>query len=677
MSNVSHSDYWSNDIEEFNTRLTDNNPLLDFNMIRLASARRAISNFVRILTNKSIPVTFNGKESFTDGENVVLGASIIGKEDFDPAVGLALHEGSHILLTDFSLVRTIWMKVPREIYDITDVKNISKDVVGTTVKYIWNVIEDRFIDNYIYKNAPGYRGYYIALYKKYFHSDSVNEMLRSKMYREPSIEAYKRRICNLMNINTDLKALPELQLISQMIDIKNISRLANPIDRINLAYEVSLVIFRNVCADPIDQSAPDPTAISMPVSGSAKDDPATVLGGTETSASSSPPEKQNDIEFDLGNTTDMSKSKLTKIKNALDKQDDFLNGTTKKKKISPYQKTMLDAIDKSGMTIERVGKEAIEGQAISGIDCVVVRNLTKELLLSDGFPLKSNSYSNKPSDEMESAIRTGIIMGNLLGKKLLLRNENNVAKYMRRSEGNIDSRIIAELGINNDRIFYTNQTEKYNDAYIHICIDASASMGGMKWYKTMSTVVAICKACSMIENIRVEVSFRTTISTKRCTQNPYIIFAYDSAKDKFSKISNLFKYIEPNGFTPEGLLFEIVTKICQEKLTDQNCYFLNFSDGEPCLPYEAEDGKICHYTGEKATLHTRKQVNSIKDKGYRVLSYFIQSNGTRHDRQVLLENRLAYKNFKTMYGKDASFIDVKNVNAVANTINELFLKKVE
>ena len=71
-------------------------------LVALASYRRAISNFVSIVTGKSIPVEFNSSDnSYTTGEKVVLGSNLNDK-NFDVAVGLALHEGSHIKLTDFS-----------------------------------------------------------------------------------------------------------------------------------------------------------------------------------------------------------------------------------------------------------------------------------------------------------------------------------------------------------------------------------------------------------------------------------------------------------------------------------------------------------------------------------------------------------------------------------------------
>ncbi len=72
-------------------------------LYKLSATRRAIANFVQIVTQKNIPVTFASKsDSKTDGEKVILSADV--DDNFDVSVGLALHEGSHILLSDFKLL---------------------------------------------------------------------------------------------------------------------------------------------------------------------------------------------------------------------------------------------------------------------------------------------------------------------------------------------------------------------------------------------------------------------------------------------------------------------------------------------------------------------------------------------------------------------------------------------
>ena len=67
-------------------------------LVAIASYKRAISNFVNIVTGKNIPVKFASKGiSFTDNKTVTIGSNLNDKT-FDVAVGLALHESSHFII---------------------------------------------------------------------------------------------------------------------------------------------------------------------------------------------------------------------------------------------------------------------------------------------------------------------------------------------------------------------------------------------------------------------------------------------------------------------------------------------------------------------------------------------------------------------------------------------------
>ena len=108
-----YSSFWMNDDwDSRNTSIFDDDteittkPKTD--LVALAGYRRAISNFVTIVTGESdIKVKFNNNdESYTDGKTVVIGSKL-DDNLFDPSVGLALHEGSHILLSDFEFLKNI------------------------------------------------------------------------------------------------------------------------------------------------------------------------------------------------------------------------------------------------------------------------------------------------------------------------------------------------------------------------------------------------------------------------------------------------------------------------------------------------------------------------------------------------------------------------------------------
>ncbi len=700
-----YSEYWLDDFD-FEDDVSEN--AINTNLIKLAMARRAISNFVHILTNKSIPVYFNDSgDNSTCGKTVYISSDIVNKEDFDPAVGLALHEGSHVLLSDFDIFKTIWQKVPRELYTYGQRLQISKEDIHVLVKNILNYIEDRYIDNYVFKNAPGYRGYYNALYDKYFNSTKIDIMLKSDLYRVPSIASYEARIINFTNKNTDLDALPGLRDIAKIINLSDIERLKTTHDRLLVAYEVVAIILQNIIEAPTKQdkgqSASQNTeensesqgddsssSIGIPLDnkgGDSNKSPSNsnqnvddVLGGEDTTKVSTTDEQT--IKDNIGEDSKVSKTRTNQIKKSLDKQKDFLNGNIKKKKVSTKEKNILDAIEKSGMTLVSVGNTYVKSDGKYKVDCILVKKLTKELIDSKLFPLSMLDHKDKAyaSKEMVNAINEGFVKGAVLGRRLQVRNEVNTCKHMRKPTGRIDKRILSELSYDNENVFYNIDVDQYNKSYIHISVDASSSMGGNKWLTTMTAVTAICKAASMIDNVRVAVSFRSTFhSTSRSSEHPYVVIAYDSNIDKISKVKNLFPYIVPAGCTPEGMCFESIMNELPTS-TDDNYYFLNFSDGQPFMNYQDVSGVTVQYGGEQACIHTRSQVNKVRDKGYKILSYFIKEDYEALYSSYVMSSTnkdldAVRKQFKVMYGQNASFVNVKNIFDIAKTINKMFLNK--
>jgi ribulose bisphosphate carboxylase small subunit len=189
-------------------------------------------------------------------------------------------------------------------------------------------------------------------------------------------------------------------------------------------------------------------------------------------------------------------------------------------------------------------------------------------------------------------------------------------------------------------------------------------MGGDKWKNTMTAVVAICKAASMISGLDVVVSFRTTYhgaGGRSYNGQPLVAIGYDSRVDKFRKIELLWPNLYAGGTTPEGLCFEAIMKDFVPSTSNRDSYFLNFSDGMPMFGGDGFD-----YYGEEALQHTKRQVKEILKKGIKVMSYFIGGE---------YESDRNGNDFKTMYGNDAEFVDVTKVSSLAKTMNDLFLEK--
>lgn len=643
-------------------------------LIRLSSARRAVANYVSILTNQNIPVVFNDSAvNCTDGKLVYISSDITKKDNFDVAVGLALHEGSHIKYSDFELFKTVWMNVPRDIYNYTEKLSISKDEVGKTCQTILNYVEDRFIDYTVHRNAPGYRGYYDALYDEYFNNKVISDALDSDMYRTLSIDSYMYRIINLTNPNTNLKALPGLYDIAKELDLTNISRLTTPKDRLNVAYKIAEIVFKNINEhnqkqtgpgfDQNDSGVPD-NSNGMPGDGESGKSTDDVLGGTESTVTSD----NAAVTSDVGTDANVSKTKQSKIAKSFEKQKDFLAGKIKKKKVSKREKTMLDVLEKSQIDLVPVAQEMMKASGFVGsVECILVKNMTKELILSEEFPMSIGANNESSRTELQKNVDAGIVLGTKLGRRLQIRNEINIDKFTRRNLGKIDKRLMHELGFETDtNIFYSTFTNKYKKVNFHISVDASASMRGPKWNRTIKLCVALAKATSMIDNVDLTISFRTTMS-----YNPYIVVAYNSKVDKFSKIKNLFSYLIPVNTTPEGLCFEALMKFLPKADTNTNSYFVNISDGEPCFYYNNTSAGIAFsYRDKSACEHTRTQVRKIKESGYNIISYFV-SDYDSFGMEVLRQN------FKTMYGSDSHFINVENLNQIVKTVNGKMMEAID
>jgi len=95
--------------------------------------------------------------------------------------------------------------------------------------------------------------------------------------------------------------------------------------------------------------------------------------------------------------------------------------------------------------------------------------------------------------------------------------------------------------------------------------------------------------------------------------------------------------------------------------TDKESYFLNFSDGMPMF-----SNGVVDYYHDTAINHTKLMVKKIRERGIKVLSYYI---GDSYDGNRYMGD------FKRMYGKDSQFVDVTSVTAVSRTMNKKFLEK--
>ena len=669
-----YSSFWLDNGWDNNTSIFDEDlPVKKgVDLVALASYRRAISNFVSIVTGKTdIKVTFETSGgSYTDGKNVTISSKLDDKL-FDSTVGLALHEGSHILLSDFDFLKNLMNNIPKEYFHRATEKGFNDYEICDHIKSLLNYVEDKRIDYFVFSNSPGYKGYYHSMYDKYFHANVVDKALKTDEYTSKNWDSYIFRIINLTNKNTNLNALSGLREIHSLVfrnngGVKNIKSTEN-------AFEVALNIYDvvlNNIPDGIEKTDSETGEVTYE---KADGDSSESVDGIESSNKISNEELEATIEDGIteGNAGGGKKIELTEnqkktLENAIKKQKKFMDEDITKKKLSKKDKSAIDAIDASGMSYKEVGKDlkdTWDGKS-KRTKCILVKNLNKSLVESGTVSmLSSHSYYRSDTEE---AIEEGLRLGTILGRKLSVRTESRDTKYTRKDTGRIDKRLIAELGFGNNNVFSQTFVDSYPDAFLHISVDASGSMSGSKWTRTMKSVTAMVKAIDMIEGVDVVVSFRSTQDNNSGRRGnsgnyPIMLIAYDSRKDSLVKVKTLWKTIRANGTTPEGLCYEAVMDEMVEGMKDRESYFLNFSDGMPMFSNDEVD-----YHHNTALNHTEKMVKEIRNRGIKVLSYYI---GDSYDSDRYMED------FKRMYGKDSQFVDVTSVTAVSRTMNKKFLEK--
>jgi hypothetical protein len=534
------------------------------------------------------------------------------------------------------------------------------------------------------------------MYDKYFNDKLIDKALLSDEHTDETINSYMFRIINLHNKNTQLSALKGLREIYRLVGLNKISRLVNSKESLDVAIEMFKVILKYINQPTDDDNQQNQNSKGE---GSSSDEQ-----GSDDGQGGSSNEGMSDDEFnellesigespmggdsdesptggngmDVGNLPDNMEGKPSEdnststnsvqlsdrqkdlLKKKIEKQKKFMDGDIQKTSLTKSDSKNLNAIEESGSEMKEVGKDVNNGYyGNQTVQCIVVKKLTKGLFESEMFPMTSTNYWNQDypmkMDYVEE-VQKGIKLGTMLGKKLQVRGEDRTTVFNRQKVGRIDKRMISSLGFGNENVFQFSEVDSYKKANLHISIDASSSMNGEKWRNTMINVVAMCKAVDMIPNLQVQVTFR-------CTQNekPYIVMAYDSKTEKFSKVKQMFGGLRPNGTTPEGLCFEAIMKSFIPINNDMDSYFLNLSDGQPYF-----GGRSFYYSGDSAERHTGKMVKMIESMGIKTLSYFVSDYGV---------SSYEKRSFKTMYGKGAKFVDVTNLNQITKTMNQLFLQK--
>jgi hypothetical protein len=672
--------------------------------VKLANYRRAVTNFVKIVTKKDIPVLFHGTDSHTDGTSITLSTDI-KDSNFDVTVGLALHESSHIVLTNFALLKDLYVgkcDVVEEVATKHSVgsANLSKSETREYIKQMLNWVEDRRIDNYVFSTSPGYKAYYHKLYDYYWNSKDVLKGFISKDFRNATkYDSYEFHVINMINPNFNPNVLPGLDKIAALVDLANINRLQSTEQALEVAAMIVDIILTEVTspANAQKQQAKQSASQSTNQSTDTTDQPMNQPTNQQDSKEGGEEEENDDSQ-------ELTPSEQSAVEKAVRKQRDFLNGSLGKKSATRALQSQLDKVAKQDINIQSVGgDDGVNNQSALMYDYTnaakvgdFLRHSEEKEAISDA--MKTMAYGSAEKLELQnrlreigkvtsalgdhfgyddtmsvSAVKKGLDMGALLGKKLQMHNEVRERVDNRLRSGKVDNRRLAHAGYGIESVFSQISIDAYKKANLHISLDGSGSMSGSKWYATIQMAAAIAKAVSYTQNIDLQVSVRVTTSSGGRGDVATNLMMYDSRKNKLNHLTSLLPKIHPNSLTPEGLCFEAMMK--QNLLvmgdTTKDSYFLNISDGQPGMS---------GYEGHKAIRHTAKQVSSMKNKyNISLMSFWIEgghSSQSSYEELVQQFSTRSYgRDFRTMYGKDASVVDCNSALMIARELNKKFLTK--
>lgn len=674
----STSDYWLKGslFDRKKSYFDDNSTEEKYDYFALAQYKRAITNFVHILTGKpDIKVTYTERgDSYTDGKDITLSASMKEK-DFDSNVGLALHEASHILYTDFDEFKQHIRDVENNQSNLTSKqrKILNNQYIGgnpkKTVKTILNIVEDLYIDAMTYASAPGYRGYYQSLYHKFFGDDKIIDGFYSKDYSKPILENYLFHLCNIRNPNRNLKALPGLVDIWNRLDLSNIKRLTRTKDRIDLAWDILDVVSKYALVDDTDDDT-----IERIGDGGGGDDLGTDSGNDNTEY---PYENvldgrhsYDDTEQETPQLQELNKTTADKIRKLFEKQIELINGESKKTKLTKQAKDNVDAISSVDVQTHYSAKDCPNSwHGYRGVKTLVIRDVNDKFInsqLASAFGIRTYTNYN-----VEREIERFISLGKVLAKNLKIRNEERSLTTTRQKSGAIDKRLLHEIGNKNYEVFKRINLNQYRDSYIHISIDTSGSMN-YELAECMKFATMFAVAAKLIKNIHVVVSVRTTTYGSGIMQEsgggrrnggdgtPFIMYIFDSKKDNIAKIRKLFPRISTIGTTPEGLTFEAAMRDIKKSSANTDAFFINLCDGQPYF-----STSNMSYSGDYAKKHSKTQTDRMMQNGINVLTYYIGSLG-------------GYNDLKQTYPINCFHLnDASEITKIVRVLNGNLLKRVE
>lgn len=680
-----HSMFWmGSNVEELTEKLKAGS--IEY-VDRLRKIQQAVGNFVKIVTEKDIPVVFSGgQQSYTNGKAVVLSA------DTDPAgldslVGTALHEGAHCLLSNQSLAFLPEMElyfekmiIPTKIPYLADKLGLSimpaailskksntaakplkvdpnkstaapksESSVYELVQMVMNVLEDRRIDLWMYQHASGYRPYYEAMYDKYWHSKQIDAAMESEYYRSPAVNNYMLHVINMTNKHFDPNAMPLLGEIKKQAKLYRDGLFARGDEDPNWR------TWRSHVGNSLEKM-PKLWADSVKIVEMILEHSTSVENQTP------PPPQPNEGDEGEGDPGDLPNldggiPSQEQIDKAMEKLKKFLNGELDKTALDAESADMLEQMNATQAKVKDVSGDFIAKNVKARV--IIYRDITKQIASSNKFPMSyTRGYCYGKNRDGEIAVKKGIQMGQILANRIRVIQDERPLTFTRQQSGRLDKRLIAGLGFGYEQVFSHMISEKKAPVDVWLDIDVSGSMAGEKFSNAMAVAVAISYAASKTRTLNCTVAIRD--SGQDIAQ---IAILYESKKHRIQRLLEIVPLIGCNGGTPEGLCFEAVKDEILAKSRGTRKFFINLSDGEPCHGFIYKD-RHYSYGGAQAAEHTRNMMREMRAAGIEVLSYYVEDDyyaGQEH------------ANFKRMYGESARFINPTQVNEIVQTVNKMLM----
>jgi hypothetical protein len=687
--------------------------------IKLGAYQRAIGNFTKILTKKDLKLVFAGNESFTDGQTISLSANI-GDKNFDTHVGLALHEAAHCVLTDFEATKearnthgAIWQELFPLINWIED-RRIDQFVFSTSPGYkaYYHKLYDTYFMPAEITKALKSRNFrdpkvwaswemqIINMLNPAFNAKAMPGLMDVCKLIDVRNIARLKTTRDVVELALEVHAMIKNYLVKPPFQTPDQQQPENGEDQQQKKDGQGSGSDADGAGEPQDNTSEDPRDSQR------KDDKG---DGSGEPGGNSGDQDEQDGDGDAGDIDggeELSPAEDVKAMQALNKQKDFMEGKINDRtKGAKALQNKLDSLAQANAEIQRVaGDGGLRGQTAIVYDLTKNGRVFSDFLQAviDKAELTRKLYSTRTPEEnaaitaaseahrnnplldaignyfynvdkatgyadytdpdfsskatITDHVNVGLQLGAFLGRKLQLRNETRDLTFNRLNSGHLDSKRIAHAGYGIENVFKQIHIDKYKATNLHISLDASGSMSGVKWRNTVMMTMAIAKAATLCSNLSVQVSLRHT-GSKDC---PVIVNIYDSRKNRLKQLEMALKCAAVNSVTPEGLCYEAMIKrnMFTPSNAEMDSYFLNISDGSP--------GGCGDYYGQRAFTHTKQQVDKLAMMGIQTISFFVESYQQKGSQPST--------EFVQMYGaKNSAVVAASDMVGIAKAMNAKFL----